>query len=390
MMKLKTLMSPMLLSLVLLAGCGESILDQNMHLGVENKTRPLAVICEPPEVAPGDTVTVTIQYQTPHPDEVDARWRVALDYNLGMYESDVVERRIVDLDATIEIGAPIVDDHKLVTQTFAYVVPDSALLWTSALPDRLTDEAMIMLASNLIDPEFGDPMEKAVVEAYLADLDADDLATMDPMQRAAAWRLSDLFACQIRFRCKLQDHAVIDVKRNLTIRHSRRLESPNVNENAFVTEFSVAATSRKDVKPEDLDSLSGVQWYYFIDDGVSVAPRIEVPYHAGWTYYAFLRQRGQQYSSPYSVDTTLSEMADEAWYFYRMDDPDSAHRLFVNEDGEEAEMYDLDEWARMQPPSGESTYRLYACGRDERSEWVAYHATPGLTMVIGELVFVRP
>ena len=89
-----------------LAGCGDGFPDEEMHLGLEDKTRPYAITVEPPEVAPGQAVTVTLDYHAARPGEIEHRWRVALDYASGPYEADEVERRLVALP---EVPAPEVD-----------------------------------------------------------------------------------------------------------------------------------------------------------------------------------------------------------------------------------------------------------------------------------------
>jgi hypothetical protein len=361
--------------LALLAGCGDGFPDEEMHLGLEDKIRPYAVVCEPPEAAPGETVTVTLHYFAPRPAAVVPVWRVVLDYDQGLYEADERERRHVVLAG---LPAPAADAQGFATQSFTYTVPDSVLLWSSGIPDQLTDEVMLALTQGL-----GLPPRKTDVAAYLAALTADDLAAMDPARLAATQRLADVFACQIRLRATLADGMAVDVTRNLTVRHSRRLGSANANANAEITRFAVGSVPIIDL---DLDQLPAhaaeVTWYEFDADAVA-----HVPFDPNRTYFARVRFAPELYTSPYDLARNLEEQGSYHWFYFRLDAPGSGHHLLANDEGDDAEAWDLDEDVRLLPPGGESRFRLVAVVRDERIEWARYHGVPGQSVVAGEVVF---
>lgn len=365
-----------------LTGCGDSFPDEEMHLGNQNKTRPLGVLVEPPDAAPGDTVTVTLLARSPAPDDLDITWRVAQDFDNGLYEADEVERDFRDL-----APAPAVADADgFLSQSFTWVVPDSVLLNTTAIPAVLSDPLMAGLAEYVVGS-----LRKADVAAYLADLTPADLAAMDPDRREAALGLADVFACQVRFRARLHDDRIIDVTRNLTVRHSRRLGSANLNRNAAVTELAVVALELEDGRRRHIGDPAVAQTTYpFITGGVRVAGTVQVPYRAGWTYYLVTAFAPEQYMSPFTYGQLLGEEGSYRWYYYRQDAPRSDNPFFRTEDGKDAEMWNLKEEARVQPPVAGARYRIVAAVRDERGEWKRYHAVPGLGVAEGVVEFVEP
>lgn len=374
--------------LLWLAGCGEGFPDEEMHLGLEQKTRPFTVVVDPPEAAPGQTVQVTLLARTPWPDELDITWRVALDYDLGLYEVDEVERNFRDLEAPL----PEADEDGFLTQTFTWTVPDSVLLQTSALPDVLDDPVMVVLAEALLGPEASSPPTRAEVDAWLKSLAAADMAALSPEERQAVWALADRFACQVRLRAALRDDLVLDVTRNLTIRHTARLQGPNANTNARVRDFAVVALAKRDAPESDIGNSSVEQTLYrFLDqDGEMVADRVQVPLHENWTYYLTTDFDSQHYTSPFDPSLVLPEDGTHRWYYYRQDAPGSGHQFFVTEDGDEAQMWDLDERARIMPAGAGSVFRVVSVIRDARSEWVMYHAVPGTGFAEGVVEFVAP
>ncbi len=378
---------PMMLSVLILTGCGEGFPDEEMHLGIEAKTRPYAVIVEPPEAAPGETVLVTLLAQTPDPDELDISWRLAQDFNRGLYETDEVERNYLALDPPL----PLTDEDGFLNQSFFWVVPDSALLVSSALPEILDDPVMVVLAQELLGLDAGSPPTKAAVDTWLKELDAQQVAQMDPLEKMATYALADMFAVQVRFRATLQSDLVVEVTRNLTIRHTRRLGGPNTNDNTFVYRFGVSAIEKQDATTDDLNDAGIPQtWHPLIEGAVRVADRVLIPRHEQWTYYLVEDFFRQGYTSPFEPESLLWEQGSHRWYYYRQDDPTSDHRLFASDDGGDAEMWNLKREARIIPGNVGSTFRIVSVVRDERSEWVLYNAVPGGAVQEGIVEFIEP
>ncbi len=370
-----------------LAGCGDGFPDEEMHFGIEDKVRPYAVVIEPAEAAPGQTVRVTLFAYVPDPDELEISWRVALDFNTGIYETDEVERNIRALPP---LPAPGIQGF--MTQTFLWTVPDSALLYSSALPEVLTDPVMVALATELLGPSAGSPPTKSAVDAWLKTLSPYQMDRMDPVTREAAWALSDRFACRVRFRATLRTGRVIEVTRNLSIRHTDRLGGPNANANAQVRDFGVVMLDKEDATSGDIGNPGVEQTFYpFINSfGQRVRHTVRVPLHSDRTYYLMSSFVHEQYTSPFDPTRVLSEQGRYRWYYYRVDDPLADHHLFVTDDGGEAEMWDLGGRARIQPDGIGSWFRVVDVVRDERDEWVSYQAVPGTAVEWGEVEFVAP
>lgn len=370
----------------ILGGCSETYPDEEMHFGLEDKTRPYAITLEPPEASPGESVVVTLHYHAARPSAMSATWRVALDFADGPYEADRIERRLVPLDA---VPPPTVDRHGFATQRFTYTVPDSVPLWSTHLPEVIADPDLLALLGALSIGQPGRPPRKGEVDAWLRALTSDDLAALDEPARLTVQRLADLFACAIRFRASLDDGAMtVDVTRSLTVRYSRRLASANVNTNAAITRWAIGVIAERDVDLRQLDRWEDrIVWHEFSGTSPDGLPEARVVAGADHTCFLRVRFEPQRYTSPFEPDAEVQEQGEYRWYYYRLDAPGSSHRLLANNDGEETEMWELDDDVRLLPPGGNSRYRLLAVVRDVRVEWVQFAASPGATVVVVEVVF---
>ena len=374
-------------TLTVLAGCGDRFPDEELHFGLENKVRPYAVVIEPPEAAPGETVQVTLLAHAPNPAELDVSWRVALDYDLGLYEVDEIERDIRPVAVAV---LPVADAEGFVTQTFNWTVPDSTLLLTSALPDVIDDPLLLAL---LQDAGLGDgsPVTRTEIDAWLKALTPGDIALLPPAAQEAVMAVVDRFACQVRLRATLDDGRAVDVTRNLTVRHTGRLGGSNVNHNTELTTFAVVAVHGSDAVRSDLDDPSVAQTRYpFVVNGAAVADTVTVPFRADWTYFLDLDYTLESYAAPYERGLTVREGRSRRWYYYRLDAPASDHPFFVDSEGNSAEMSDLNDQPRVDPPRAGAVYSLVAVPRDQRDDWVAYHAVPGTGLGRGVVRFVAP
>ncbi|MBK7672935.1 MAG: hypothetical protein IPJ24_16350 [bacterium] len=371
----------------LLAGCGEGFPDEEMHLGLDAKVRPYAVVIEPPEAAPGDTVQVTLYARAPRPDDLDITWRVALDFDRGLYEVDEVERNL----RALAVPPPVFDADGFLTQTFRWVVPDSTLLYSSAIPEVPDDPALPAIVALLPGLDTSAPLRKDEIDAWLKAHDIYDVLAMDLPTVNATWALADRFACAVRLRATLRTDVVVDVTRNLTIRYTRQMGGPNGNVNTYVPRFEVVAVEKRDAAAVDIYAEGVAHTIYrFIDDGERLADRVDVPLHDDWTYFFRSAFVTQNYSSPWDPAFFSSEAGNYDWYYYRQDAPTSEHAFFVTDDGDAAEMWNLDEHVRVVPDGPGSTFRVVCVVRDSRIEWVSFHATPGTALVEGIVSFQAP
>lgn len=115
-----------------------------------------------------------------------------------------------------------------------------------------------------------------------------------------------------------------------------------------------------------------------------------VPRHEDWTYYLVTRIYFESYDSPYEA-TPRTEDYTARWYHFGLTGA-PRYPLFLQDDGDEAEMEDLDGSVRMRPPpeGDERSYRIVLTVHDERIEWRNYAFSPGVTVSIGEFEFVDP
>ena len=184
----------------------------------------------------------------------------------------------------------------------------------------------------------------------------------------------------------LVDGLTVDVTRNLTVRHSRRLGSDNANANAEITRFVIGSVPVVDLDLDQLDEHTDqITWHEFDANGEA-----HVVVDPGRTYFARVRFAPETYTSPYDDASSLAELGNYRWFYYRLDAPGSGHQLFADDEGEEAEAWDLDEDVRLLPPGGASRFRLTAVVRDDRVEWARYHAVPGQNVAEGVVVFAPP
>ena len=370
-----------------LAGCGDSFPDEELHFGLEQKTRPFAVIVDPPEAEPGQEVTITLLGHTPHAGALDITWLVALDYDLGLYEVDEIERNYRPVPA----AAPTFDEDGFFSQTFTWTVPDSTILLSSALPAEMSDPILANLARLVLDLPAGAPVLKAAVDAHLAAVDHLAYQDLEPDLQAATAALADRFACQVRLRGTLDDGEKVDATRNLTVRYARRLPSPNVNENTFVDSFQLIALDKRDARESDLHDPEVARQVFALNTSPELpATPVEVPYNESWSYFLFLDYDLQLYEAPYEPGLYQRETRSRRWYYYRRDDPGAAPALFITDEGDAAEMFDLDDEPRIEPAGPGALYRIVAVARDRRDDWVAYHATPGTGLAQALVTFVEP
>lgn len=372
-----------LLALIAAAGCSDDFVSEEMLLGDENKLRPLAIVCEPAEASPGQIVQVTFTYYDPHPERTSTNWRVALDYDQGLYGGSPVERNYQQLGIPGAGFDPQDDGNGLMTERFDWVVPSDVLQNTSAIPEDLDEEPWLSL-SQFVAP--GETLTRRQLDQALASLTPQQLDQMPYEQREMIRDLADLFACQVRFRVQLRGDITLDVTRNLTIRHSRRLDSPNTNENTDLATWYLLAVPEPDIDYDDLDRYEdGLERISLLS--TSGIREVSIASHPDWTYFLKTSYFAQEYTSPFSGDELFTESAEFRWYTFRLDDGDPGHPLVRDEDGEEAEMWQLDDWVRLVPPGGNSRFRVYICLRDERPEWSGSQGTPGASLRAAEILF---
>ncbi|MEW6040934.1 MAG: hypothetical protein AB1633_05380 [Elusimicrobiota bacterium] len=107
-----------------------------------SKTRPIAIICEPPEAAPGDTVEIFF-HGFIYGEQPVIRWTAALDFAFDMKANEIIENRVILLDSLMLQGSTSLH--------FRFVVPESTLLYST----------MLRSSFNVIGEELGMSLEQA-------------------------------------------------------------------------------------------------------------------------------------------------------------------------------------------------------------------------------------
>ncbi|PID78656.1 hypothetical protein CSB20_14080 [bacterium DOLZORAL124_64_63] len=365
---------------LLLTACSDSFPDEEMHLGLEDKIRPYAITLEPPEASPGETVQVTLHAHVPPGKSVDIHWQVALDYDNGLYEADEIERQVLPVGQNAQSAY----SGTMLRQWFTWTVPDSVARVSSAVPDVLTDPVLVALAQLVVGPDAGDPPTRAGVETWLASRDPS--VPLSPEEEA----LVDRFSCAVRFRATMEtrDRAV-DVTRNLTVRHSRRLGSTQVNTNNTENSRLVVALEKADARSADLEDPAVVAHEYPLVPAQPPVPQT-IPFHPDWTYFLVESFALQDYNAPFEPGLVVSEELEGRWYYYRHDDPAAPEAFLRNDEGEEPEMWELDYPIILAPAGPDTRYFLVSVMRDLRRDWVQYFLTPGASVYPSEIQFVTP
>src|SRR5262249_35439576 len=143
----------------------------SMDLGLDGRLRPLAVVVEPPEAAPGETVQVTMTWLDPDPAQTTVRWRIALQYVTGIYNT-TVETDLADVPG---VPAPVCDADGFCAQTVAYTIPDDASRRSPAL-DYLAAQPTLADAAHAVSPDLAG---KLAIDDYLRALAPADATAAD-------------------------------------------------------------------------------------------------------------------------------------------------------------------------------------------------------------------
>lgn len=378
------------LALTLIAGCSGDFAGEEMRLGTEDKVRPLGVILDPPEVAPGEAVEVSLYWYDPLSGSTQVDWRVAMEFDPGFYGVDPVERQYLMIPSAGDGAVSTTDQGDgFFVQTFRFTVPVDAILRSPNMVALQTDPVVEALAVTLAPGV--DPTPEGWNE-FLSSLTPEDLDGLDSETALSIRRMADLFAAQIRFRATLEHGSTVGVTRNLTVRYSSSLGSTEVNRNPGIDRWSVVGVPARDALwSEHTEYLGDLEWTELASGDV-VQGEVEVQRKDGWTYYLVCESEPQTYASPYGPDRPLEELLSYRWFRFRADDPASDTPLFVRDDGEEADSFDLDEAVRIEPEAAEggTRYRICLVVRDERPEWRRYQATPGQRLALADLVFTAP
>lgn len=377
----------MLCGLAALAGCSDDFLTNELDVESGARTRPFSVVCEPPDAAPGETVTVTLRCYEPHPESVDISWLLVQDFREDLYEEQEIEGEIVDMDAIATIDPMVYDEEGLGAQSFQFTVPGDVMLLTGDLDDRY-DGPVPDQARALIAPANDDHVTRAELDAFLASVDP---GALDPESLDWARAVSDRFACQIRLKAHVRSGIDLTVTKNLTVRYSSRFGDGNLLHNPEIDWIAVLAVHYFDLEdPDDIGDYDVDTTYVHHRDPalVSTAP---IAVNGNWTYFLEVGSARAPYVSPDGL--AHEEAHDYNWYYARLYDGDGDAHFLVDDSGDDrADMGALDEIVRIAPPGGADTKRIrvFAVVRNHRWEWYPYNFVPGAAYLTVPIAFASP
>jgi hypothetical protein len=208
-----------------------------------DKTRPIAVVLDPAEAAPGDTVHVRYIGFSPDSDTLTTHWTVALDFAEGStYGGKAVEGHIVDLEPLMLPGFTPTD--------FYFVVPDSTLLFSTYLKGLVQAQ----WNSQHLTISQVDALLKMTVKS--GDSLPSSLAT-----------IADMIGTKIKINVHINAEFSLDVYKYMTIRYTRDLksDSANVNKNPALRWIAVYDVAKGKVNSYDSiakDSFAVKYLYY--------------------------------------------------------------------------------------------------------------------------------
>ncbi|MCP5066212.1 MAG: hypothetical protein GY946_06550 [bacterium] len=386
MVNMKTLIALSSLVLLFTTGCSDDFATNMVDAQSGSKTRPFAVVCEPPEAAPGDTVRVTLHCYEPMAADFTPHWRLALDYDIDIYEGQQTEGAYVDLHDIAVISPPIIDEDGLARQSFTFTVPEEAILASSGL-DEILDEPLPAELRAIIDPVSPEALTKAEIDAFLATADPADYSGE---LGDALLDLAELFACQVRLRATLNGVTDLDLTKNLTVRYAARWGSDNLNHNPELAWVALLAVHHEDLQESDDIGLYAVDTTYVYHQDPELMHAGPVLIDRSLTYFMEMGHEEESYLSPGGLPHT--ETHQYWWYFLKRDAGAGGHPILVDDEGEELNSALGDEIIRLDPPHDPElrNVSIIAVIRDERWEWELFNFTPGVDFLEIPIEFEHP
>jgi hypothetical protein len=340
-MKTLKIITLVLLS-VLLVSCNE-FSSEYSNIIEDDKVRPIAVVLDKPEAAPGDTVHVKLHYYDAGKD-VAINWQVALDYSINNYSSKGEEKEVRELDNYIIPGGT--EDE------FSFVVPKGAenpLLLSSMLPDAITG---LGTKSELID--------------MLDNMDGSQIP-------ADVLPFIDNFLCVIVLRATLISDMELSVTKRLTVRYSNKVDydllgrQSYVNTNPQLNRIGIVTLNKKDATYySDKAEILSTEPQFF-DNLASTVDTFIVEQNKSYFLIADTSGAYQNYLSP--EGNLFKEQLFYGWFYTNLDDSDRDWKdlIEIGESGVSDEMYivklDIPEDRNMH------NFLIRTVVRDYRPEW---------------------
>lgn len=343
---MKFLKRSLLFSLTLLTGnCVEFPAKYNNIIEGE-KVRPLAVILEPPEAAPGDTVHVQLNYYDAERADPGITWSVALDYSVSNYDEQAQEREIHDLDSMALPGGNPTD--------FFFVVPkgnNNPILFNRMIPEELPGVGSKKRLLNTLD------------------------ASPDTTLPSASAAEMDMLASIIVLRATVHAGIELDITKRLTVRYSNKVDDGgtfSVNENPAFERFGIIAVDDKNaVWFSDKEKIlkSDVTWF---DSDSATVDTFSVDNDHAYFLIADTTGAAQQYrsqpSDEYPTGSIRTEELFYDWFYTNLDETGAEWDELIEIGDGSGNTYFC---VKLSIPSDTNmhNFRIRVVARDYRPEW---------------------
>jgi hypothetical protein len=184
------------------------------NIVADQKLRPFAVVCNPPEAAPGDTVNVSLYYYAPPAESPSIHWLVSLDYGLEPTTGSEYEKNVVSLDnMMLQPGST--------PTSFSFRVPDDVLVNSSQIGLLLTNPNLSPYLNpfNWSARTINDTLKFAATAGITDSL---------------LWPAADNFSTTLRLRAEMRSSISVDVIMPLRVRYTNRIHPANANKNPVI------------------------------------------------------------------------------------------------------------------------------------------------------------
>lgn len=317
----------------------------------DEKIRPIAIVLDPPEAAPGDTVQVKLHYYDAGRADIRIQWQIALDYSVDNYGGVGSEREIRNLDSMALPGGD--------SASFSFVVPTG-------------DQNPLLLASMLPDSLPGAGSRDDLIR-LLETMPMDSL----PAEYAP---LVDQFLAVTVLRAKIQSDMEIDITKRLTVRYSKKMSgaaSANVNENPRLDRFGIIGVDHRNLTDPDSIGFFRSDTQFFMTNGATVDTFSVDDNH---TYFLWADTAGaaQAYQSPssrgYPQGREHVEDLYYDWFYTNLDESAEPWDQLIRI-GEETGPKNLSV-VRLRVPNDRDMHNfiIRVAARDYRPEWAVLAA----------------
>ncbi len=367
----KLLNITIILAAAIMVGCAD-FPEKYDNVIEGQKIRPFAIVLDPPEAAPGDTVHVILKmYDADKEYNVD--WELGLEYQIDNYDALPVVNYVLNME----------EENMLINQSengleFSFVVPtgnQNPLLLSSILPQ-------VILQEEDVDGDVKSQLGNIGVDVNGGDISREDLVEAFENNQSLPNELSPLvdnMVALVQLRAKVRSPGFsLDVTKNLSIRYSNRLESgdfiSNVNENPVIDSIAIIRVYHKDITdPKEIKNYDSDTLYFktYGEDleGDLVYDTLEVGEKQSFFAMATSNNSQQSYRSP--NEKVHKEDLFYSWFYTNLDDVESDWDDLLNFNTEDSPG-DLPIVAIKLPKNKKMEHFVIRCtSQDWRVEWSA-------------------